>query len=56
MTKPRTLIQEMYFDVCDLLAGNTYQELSYDNKTDFLLIMRDKLAELENQLFPEVEA
>lgn len=55
MTDPRTLIQEMYFDVCDLTYGNSYTDIGYDNRKDFLLVLRDKLAELENQLFPEVQ-
>jgi hypothetical protein len=48
-------MQEVYFDICDLLAGNTYQELGYDDKKDFLLAQRDKLVQLENQLFSEIE-
>jgi hypothetical protein len=55
MTQPRTLIQQMYFDVCDLIYWNSYQDIGYDNRKDFLLVMRDRLAELETQLFPEVE-
>jgi len=48
-------IQLSYFDICDLLNGNTYTELGYDNKNDFLLIIRDRLAEIENRLFPQTE-
>jgi hypothetical protein len=49
-------IQLSYFDICDLLNGNnTYKSLGYDNRTDFLLILRDRLAEIENRLFPQVE-
>ena len=48
-------IQLSYFDICDLLNGNSYTELGYDNRQDFLLIMRDRLAEVENRLFPMTE-
>ena len=49
-------IQLSYFDICDLLNGNTYTELGYDNRKDFLLILRDRLAEIEARLFPVQEA
>jgi hypothetical protein len=44
-------IQLSYFDICDLLNGNTYTELGYDNRKDFLLILRDRMAEVEHRLF-----
>jgi hypothetical protein len=43
-----TLIQEVYFDIADVIEGNTYRELGYDNRMDFLLAQRDKLARIEN--------
>ena len=55
MSNARTLLQEVYFDLCDVIYGNTYQELGYDNRRDFLLAQRDKLAQLENILFPVSE-
>lgn len=55
MSNARTLIQEVYFDICDVIYGNTYKELGYDNREDFLLSQRDKLAQLENILFPVLE-
>jgi hypothetical protein len=48
-------IQLSYFDICDLLNGNSYTELGYDNKKDFLLILRDRMAEIEERLFPVME-
>lgn len=47
------LIQEVYFDLCDAIEGNSYKTIGYDSKLDFLLAQRDKLAELENRLFPQ---
>lgn len=48
--KALELIQEVYFDLCDIIEGNTYKSIGYDNRLDFLLVQRDKLAELENRL------
>jgi hypothetical protein len=42
----------VYFDICDLLYGNTYRGLNYDSKKEFLEATRDRLAEVENRLFP----
>lgn len=44
------LIQEVYFDLCDAIEGNSYKTIGYDSKLDFLLAQRDKLAELEYRL------
>jgi hypothetical protein len=54
-TNTRTLIQEVYFDICDIIDGNTYKNIGYEDRLDFLLVQRDKLAQIENNLFPEVE-
>lgn len=43
-------IQQVYFDVCDLLAGNSYTEIGYDNKKDFLLVIQDHLLAAEMHL------
>jgi len=48
-------LQMAYFDICDILNGNSYTELGYDNKKDCLETIRDKLAEVENRLFPITE-
>lgn len=47
-TKLITLIQEVYFDIADVVEGNTYKQLGYDNRMDFLLAQRDKLARIQN--------
>jgi len=39
--------QTLFFDICDLLAGNTYQSLGYDDRKEFLNIAREKLSEIE---------
>jgi hypothetical protein len=52
-TNTKTLIQEIYFDLCDAIGGNSFKELGYDNKLDFLMVQRDKILAIENALFPE---
>ena len=42
-----TLVQEVYFDLADVIEGNTYKQLGYDNRMHFLLAQRDKLARIE---------
>jgi hypothetical protein len=45
-----THVQEIYFDVCDLLNGCSYTSLGYDNRTDCLTSMRDKLILVEQYI------
>ena len=45
-----TSVQEMYFDICDLLNGNVYTSLGYDNRTDCFTSMRDKLILVEQYI------
>jgi hypothetical protein len=45
-----TSVQEMYFDICDLLNGCSYTSLGYDNRTDCLTTMRDKLLMVEQYI------
>ena len=45
-----TSVQEIYFDVCDLLNGCTYTSLGYDNRTDCFTSMRDKLLLVEQYI------
>ncbi len=54
-TNTLTLVQEVYFDLCDLLEGNSYQSIGYDNKKDFLLYQREKLLQIELHLTKQVE-
>jgi hypothetical protein len=50
----QTLIQEVYFDLCDVINGSSYKTLGYDNKIDFLLAQRDKLSAIENNLYAQI--
>jgi hypothetical protein len=45
-----TSVQEVYFDICDLLNGCSYTSLGYDNRTDCLTSMRDKLILVEQYM------
>jgi hypothetical protein len=45
-----TSVQEIYFDLCDLLNGNSYTSLGYDNRTDCFTTMRDKLILVEQYI------
>ena len=40
----------MYFDVTDLINGETYKALGYDGKKDFLKELQIKLEDLEYNL------
>jgi hypothetical protein len=46
-TNTLTLIQELYFDVCDLSYGQSYQSLGYQNKIEFLSEFKRKLEIIE---------
>lgn len=48
-----TLLQEVYFDICDAIDGNSYKALGYDDRKDFLLAQRDKLEQIERDLTNE---
>jgi hypothetical protein len=48
-------VQQVYFDVCDLLNGNSYKQIGYDNQQDFLLVVRDHLMQAEIYLTKENE-
>ncbi len=50
-----TLIQEVYFDLCDILDHNELDEkiegfFEFDSLRDFLHEQRQKMAEIEKQL------
>ncbi len=51
--KSLELVQQVYFDLCDIINGNTYKSLGYDTKLHFLIEQRNRLAEIENRLFPQ---
>jgi hypothetical protein len=46
-TDLKTLVQEVYFDLCDVIDGNSYKSLGYDNRIDFMLVQRDKMEAIE---------
>ena len=50
-----TKIQEVYFDLCDILEGQSYQSIGYENRKDFLLVQRDKLLRIELALNKQLE-
>ena len=52
-TNTKTLIQEIYFDLCDIIGGNSFKDVGYENKLDFLMAQRDKIQAIENDLYPE---
>jgi hypothetical protein len=39
--------QTLFFDICDLLEGNSYNSLGYDNRKEFLSTAKEKLSEIE---------
>jgi hypothetical protein len=53
MTKTLTKIQEVYFDLCDILDNNDYSKVKikgleeFDNLREFLIEQKNKLAEIE---------
>ena len=49
-----TSVQEMYFDICDLLNGCSYTSLGYDSRTDCLTTMRDKLLMVEQYIEQQI--
>ena len=45
-----THLQEIYFDVCDLLNGQSYQELRYETRNEMLEEFKWKLERIEEEL------
>jgi len=45
-----TLIQQVYFDICDLSYGHSYQYLGYENKKEFLKEIKEKLENIQMNL------
>jgi hypothetical protein len=42
-----THIQEIYFDVCDQLRGESYKDMGYENKREMLEEFKWKLERIE---------
>ena len=51
----QVLIQQVFFDVQDLLNGDTYQDLGYSTRREFLQDQAERLAEAERRLFKTTE-
>jgi hypothetical protein len=53
MSKTLTKIQEVYFDLCDIIDNNDYSKVKikgleeFDNLREFLIEQKNKLAEIE---------
>lgn len=56
MSNTLTTLQEVYFDLCDILEHNDYSKTKikgfeeFDDLREFLIEQRNKLAELETRL------
>jgi hypothetical protein len=42
-------IQEIYFDVCDMLNGDSYQSMGYANRREMLEEFQTKLERIESE-------
>ena len=54
--KTLTLIQQVYFDLCDLSNGSNYRALGYTNRKDWLNDQRERLLEAELRIKEEIRA
>ncbi len=56
MNNTLTTVQEVYFDLCDILEKNDYSDIKieglyeFDDLREFLIEQKNKLAELELRL------
>lgn len=56
MKNTLTTVQEVYFDLCDILENNDYSNIKvdglyeFDDLREFLIEQKNKLAELELRL------
>jgi hypothetical protein len=56
MTKTLTKIQEVYFDLCDILDNNDFSEVKlegcfdFETLEEFLIEQRNKLSEIETAI------
>lgn len=56
MNNTLTTVQEVYFDLCDILENNDYSNIKvdglyeFDDLREFLIEQKNKLAELELRL------
>ena len=56
MNNTLTTVQEVYFDLCDILENNDYSDVKidglyeFDDLREFLIEQKNKLAEIELRL------
>ncbi len=48
--KTLVLIQQVYFDICDLVNGDSYQNLGYASRKQWLYDQQDRLLEVQARL------
>lgn len=48
MSATLSYIQQLYFDVCDLLNGQSYKDIGYDNRTEMLEEFKLRLGQIED--------
>lgn len=41
-------IQQCYFDVCDLLNGQSYKDIGYDSRNEMLEEFKERLSRIED--------
>lgn len=51
--KTLVLIQQVYFDICDLLNGNGYTDLGYSSRKEWLYDQQNRLLEVQIRLKEE---
>ena len=49
-TNTLTYVQEIYFDVCDQLNGESYKSMGYDSKREMLEEFKWKLERIETYI------
>ena len=49
-TNTLTYVQEIYFDVCDQLNGESYKAMGYDSKREMLAEFKWKLERIETYI------
>lgn len=48
--KTNVAIQQVYFDICDLINGLNYRDLGYPTRKAWLLDQQDRLLEVQARL------
>lgn len=50
------LIQQVYFDLCDLSYGSNYRDLGYSSRKDWLQDQQERLLEAQLRIKEEITA